>query len=264
MYKKFLSITLLVSIAHAIFANDLQMPQPAIAEIAETAIPANLEIKQEVAVAAISVEVQEQVAIAPEVIAENVEVSSDVEAVETAVEVIESIEPQDKAIEEVSPVTIEPTIIDVSYDFVVAPKAAELLNGLSAEAQGDFNDFGVVLGKDLLVLQEVQDFINKHATIAAEYIAFKGESPKISVEFVLLGEEAMQKIQSKIDETNAKFAAVLSEENKLKFAEVQQDLAPFLNNLLGFALSQISTRKFATELIDLDTNQELMINVRVD
>lgn len=256
MYKKFLSMTLLVSMAHAVSANDLEVAAVDSIENSEASVSTNLEVKeQESEVIAEVVQVQEEVA---EVVAEVVEMT------ENNTEVVEVITAQEQEIEEVPLVTAEPADNEISYGFAVAPKAAELLTGLSVEAQADFNNFSVELGKELLELPEVQAFIAKHETIYSEYKAFKGECPKISVDFFILGEEEIDAINSKLDENNAKFRETLSEENKIKFDEAKQDLSNVLRTALGFTLAKISICKFPAELKNLDTNQELMVNVRAD
>jgi len=265
MYKKFLSLALLISMGHALSANELQASEADTNEIVETTIFNNLEAKeQEPEIAPETVEIQDEIASNSEVIAENPESAINEEITEKSVEVIEAVENKGEMVEEAVRVIAEATINEVTYAFALAPKAAELLNGLSPEALADLNDFGAALGKDLLALPEVQAFITKHLAMYVEYTSFKGECPRISVDFIMLGEEAMNEISSKLNEIDATFEATLSDENKLKFEEAREDLPRFLNIALGFTLSQIGTRKFPTELINLDKNQELMIIVRVD
>lgn len=252
MYKKFLSITLLLSM-HALSAHDIQSTTIESVEKNESLISTSVEAIEE----NIEIEINET---AQENTTE-VEVNEQEIITQETEEVAVSDE---RPVEEVAQVTIEPTAHKLTYNFMLTPKASALMANLSEEATVDFNEFKEELGKYLVAMPEVEEFIAQHEVVYNEYKKFKGSHPQISVVFFILGDKEINDMQANLDKNNAEFAESLSDENKIKFNEAREDLNKFLMTALNNTLIKIGTRKFAAELVAIDKDQELLVKVSID
>lgn len=244
MYKKILSIALLISISRGIWGNELEIP--AIDNIESS------ELRDEVKQASDIIEDQEQVSGMVDCLNNSIEIAEVVQSKEN-LEVSRSINSAKEM-----PQSVEHNIL---YSYAITPTASKILNGLSEEAHTDFNNFTIELGKALVELKEVEDFIIKHKIIYDKYKEFKGELPKISVDFFMLGSGELEAINSEIEENKAKFAEILSDEDKVKFEEAKMEISRIA---LDYTLRKISTCTFGFELANIDTKKELWINVHID